>query len=91
MQNYLSHIIRKPVYAICNNKGADQPAHLHSLISTFIVPCLDSLISLVSLFAISGLSLVRAGLSLTWSQIPKERISHDMAHLSVVLNKAIYL
>ena len=26
-----------------NNKGADQPAHLHSLIRTFIVRCLDSL------------------------------------------------
>ena len=26
-----------------NNKGADQPAHLHTLIRTFIVRCLDSL------------------------------------------------
>ena len=25
-----------------NNKGADQPAHLHSLISAFVVRCLDS-------------------------------------------------
>ena len=24
-----------------NNKGADQPAHPHSLISTFVVHCLD--------------------------------------------------
>ena len=28
-----------------NNKGADQPAHLHSLISVFVVRCLDSIIS----------------------------------------------
>ena len=27
-----------------NNKGADQPAHLRSLISTFFVRCLDSMI-----------------------------------------------
>ena len=38
-----------------NNKGADEPApvHLRSLISTFVVHCLDSIISLVSVFAIS--------------------------------------
>ena len=28
-----------------NNKGADQPAHPRSLISTFVVRCLDSIIS----------------------------------------------
>ena len=27
-----------------NNKGADQPAHLRSLIRAFIVRCLDSII-----------------------------------------------
>ena len=35
-----------------NNKGADQPAHPRSLISTFIVRCLDS-ISLDSIAEIS--------------------------------------
>ena len=29
-----------------NNKGADQPAHPRSLISTLVVCCLDSIISL---------------------------------------------
>ena len=29
-----------------NNKGADQPAHPRSLISAFVVRCLDSIISL---------------------------------------------
>ena len=28
-----------------NNKGADQPAHPHSLISTFVVRCLDRISS----------------------------------------------
>ena len=58
-----------------NNKGADQPAHPRSLISTFIVHCLDSLIPLVSISKISSLYLAslagQAGLCLTWSQTPK--------------------
>ena len=45
---HLSHNMRKPVYAIANNKGADLPAHPHSLISAFVVCCLDSLILQVS-------------------------------------------
>ena len=32
-----------------NNKGADQTAHPHSLISTFVVRCLDSIISLAEI------------------------------------------
>ena len=38
-----------------NNKGADQPAHPRSLISTFVVRCLDSIMSLDSLAEISRL------------------------------------
>ena len=38
-----------------NNKGADQPAHPHSLISAFVVRCLDSLIPLDSITEISRL------------------------------------
>ena len=38
-----------------NNKGADQPAHLRCLISTFVVRCLDSIIPLVSTSKISSL------------------------------------
>ena len=30
-----------------NNKGADQPSHPRSLISTFVVRCLDSIMPLV--------------------------------------------
>ena len=37
--------MRKPVFMPCaNNKGADQPVHLHSLITAFVVRCLDSII-----------------------------------------------
>ena len=38
-----------------NNKGADQPAHPRSLISTFVVHCLNSVIPLVSISEISSL------------------------------------
>ena len=52
-----------------NNKGADQPAHPRSLISAFVVRCLDSVMSLVSVTKISNLMLdsvaEQAGLTLT--------------------------
>ena len=58
-----------------NNKGADQPAHPRSLISTFVVRCLDSTLPAVSISEISSLYLAsvaaHAGLSLTWSETPK--------------------
>ena len=57
-----------------NNNGADQPAHPRSLISTFVVRCIDS-IPLVSRSEISSLYLAsvaaHVGLSLTWSQTLK--------------------
>ena len=58
-----------------NNKGSDQPAHPRSLISTFVVCCLDSIIPLVSVSRILSLFLAAEAeqpvLSLTWSQTPK--------------------
>ena len=41
--------MRKCVMSYANNKGADQPAHLRSLISAFVVHSLDSIISLDSI------------------------------------------
>ena len=40
---YLSYVMWKPVMPFANNKGADQPAHPRSLISAFLVCCLDSI------------------------------------------------
>ena len=48
-----------------NNKGADQPAHPISLISAFVVRCLDSITFLVSVTNISSLllaSVAKSGL-----------------------------
>ena len=66
-----------------NNKGADQPAHPCSLICAFVVRCLDSVMSLVSVTNISSLPLAsvaeQASLSLTWSETPEDTFSHDEA------------
>ena len=39
--------------AYANNKGADQPAHTRSLISTFVVRCLDSMICILATSEVS--------------------------------------
>ena len=51
-----------------NDKGSDQPAHPRSLISAFVVHCLDSIIPLL---AIVKILVEQASLSLNWSQTPK--------------------
>ena len=60
--------MRKPVYAICEQQR-------RSLISAFVVHCLDSIIPLVSISKLLSLYLAsvaaQAGMCLTWSQIPK--------------------
>ena len=70
-----------------NNKGTDQPAHPRSLISTFVVRCLDSVMSLVSVTKISSLMLAsvaeQASLSLTWAETPEDKFSHDEAHMDL--------
>ena len=69
------------------NKDADQPAHPRSLISAFVVHCLDSRI--IKVLSISKLlRLVKAsvsqqaGLSLTWSQVPSTGF---LVHGSILL------
>ena len=66
-----------------NNKGADQTAHLCSLISAFIVRCLDSIISVDSIANISRLYLAyvaaQAGLCLAWSETPEDMFCHVAA------------
>ena len=72
-----------------NNKGAVQPAHLRSVISAFVVRCLDIIILLVSISEISSLSLVstseQAGLGLTWFATPEDRFSRHVAHVTFLL------
>ena len=60
-----------------NDKGVDQPAHPRSLISTFVVRCLDSKIPVLANSKISRFQLAsvaaQAGLSLAWSKTLKTR------------------
>ena len=68
-----------------DNKGADQPAHLRSLIIAFVVRCLDGAMSLDSVTNTSSLMLAsvaeQASLSPTWSETPEDTLSHDEAHI----------
>ena len=68
-----------------NNKGADQSAHPRSLISAFVVYCLDIVMSLVSVTKISSLMQAsvseQASLSPTWSETTEDTFSHDEAQI----------
>ena len=78
-----------------NNKGADQPAHPRSLISTFVVHCLDSVICILAKAKISRLWLFseaeQASLSVTWSDTPEDRFSRDVAHMISEVSQVFYL
>ena len=70
------------------NKGADQPAHLHSLISSFVVRCLDSVIPLVSISEISSLYqasvAAQAGFESYLVGNPEDQFSCDEAHIELL-------
>ena len=72
--------MRKPVFAICEQ----QRHNPRSLISAFVVHCLDSTIPILAKSKSSRLHLAseaeQAGLS-TRLQTPEDRFSHDEAHL----------
>ena len=76
-------------YVICEQ----QP---RSLISAFVVCCLDSIISLDSIAEISRLYLVsvasQACLCLAWSKTPEDTFCHVVAplYLCDVLNVAVF-
>ena len=68
-----------------NNKDADQPVHLWSLISIFIVRCFDSIMPLATFYIrnfklLASFCSYQAGLCPTWSQTPKDSFSRDVAH-----------
>ena len=59
--------------------------HIFVLISAFVVRCLDSVMSLVSVTKISNLTLTfvaeQASLSLTWSETPEDTFCRVVAHI----------
>ena len=93
----LSHVMRKPVYAMCEQ-------HPRNLISAFVVRCLDSIIPLVSITEISSLYLdsvaAQGGFCLSWSQTLKTgflvtRLIYgtrwSFRHTSAVFNLIAYM
>ena len=69
-----------------NNKGADQPAHPRSLISAFVVRCLDSLMSVISVIKLASVA-EQASLSLTSSDPPEDTFSHGEAQMHSVVGE----
>ena len=59
------------------NKGTDQAVHLHSLISTFVVRFLDSVIHI---FAISKNSRLASFCESYLVASSEDRFSHDVTH-----------
>ena len=69
-----------------NNKGAYQPAHPRSLISTFIIRCIDRVTLLVSISEISSLYLASVAAQAVLSHPgpkPEGRFSSDEAQLKI--------
>ena len=70
-------------YVICEQQK-------RSLISAFVVRCLDSVMSLVSETKISCLMLAsvaeQGSLSLTWSETPEDKFSHDELIFNCIIN-----
>ena len=74
-----------------NNKGTDQPAHPHSLISAFVVCCLDRIIPLLAIAKISrrGLASLISLAGRVESYLvgnPEDRFSRDEARLMAEKN-----
>ena len=60
----------KEVWGFANNKGSDQPAHLHSLISAFVICLLDSVVSKISFLQVVSVA-EQAGLGMAYTETPK--------------------
>ena len=67
--------MRKPALLYANNKGADQPAHPCSLISAFVVRCMDSIMCILAITEISRLLLVSVAEQVGLSQPRRQVVS----------------
>ena len=72
--------MRKLFMPNANNKGADQPAHLRSLISTFVVRCLDSTCYGQNFKTLASLCFWAGWFESTLVANPEDRFSRDVAH-----------
>ena len=78
-------LVKTHLMSYTNNKGANQPSHPGSLITIFIVLCLDSMIGILAISKVSRFWLAsvaeQAGLNLTCSKIPEDTFSHDVVQI----------
>ena len=65
----------KPDFRAANNKGADQPGHVRSLISVVVIRLMENIISKLATSEISVFYLVSVAeqtrLCVTWSESPR--------------------
>ena len=82
---YLSHVMRKPAFALCDNKGADQPAHPGRLISAFVICCLDRILPLrfyiQNFMPLASFYCCASRFESYLVGNPEDRFSRDEAHL----------
>ena len=73
--SYMSRVVRKPAFCICENKDADQLRGNHEADQRLCFRFTDSTISLLPKYEISSLQpssvAVQPGLCGTWSETPK--------------------
>ena len=74
-EHYVSHVIRKPMFAICEQQTCRSACAATQSYQRLFVSCLDRIISILAKSKISRFQIVsvaeQAGLSLSWLQIPK--------------------
>ena len=68
-----------------NNTGSDQPAHPGSLISTFVIRLLESIISILATSKISNFYLVSVAEE-TGLNYPEDRFSRVEVHISISIH-----
>ena len=64
-----------------NNNGADQPAHLRSLISAFVLCWIDSIICILAKSKNSKTLAFSRRFESYLEANPEDRFSHDVAHI----------
>ena len=82
-------------YGICEQQRCRSACYPHSLISTFIVRCLDSMLCILAISKVSKFLLAsvaeQAGLNVTWSKIPEDTFSRDVAHLQLAISHKLHV
>ena len=89
----VSHVMRKPVYAICEQQRLRSDCTSRQSDQQFCGSLLCCIIPIVAKPKVSSFSLVyvaeQTGLSLTWSHTTEDRFSRDEAQIKLVLMRAI--